>query len=619
MKDPLAITVFWHPDYKDGLDYAELIFSEFNRKVTDPLARGMNIPIFFSQKLPFPSIPFDDYEFAVVVVLIDSTFVLDEKYQEEYPNSFKRLITTFSTNVLLIPVAIDKSAFSLGLGNLNFFRLYEKENRRDFLVNTLAHEITRHLYHLETERVNGSPPPLRLFISHAKIDGVDIAKQIKAFVDASLPLQTFFDANDISIGYDFSKEIELNIKDAVVIAIHSDNYSSREWCRREVLLAKQHNRPIVVLNCFKDGESRSFPYMANVLTVHFASIDDATLPRLITAVMKETLRLKYQEYLISYIAQKYGYFDVSQSISAYPPELVTVLKKRKILNNVFIYPDPPIGTEELSIIQDIDPNIRFITPSDISTLKMREGTAKGKVIGISISESSDMENFGMSYLHLQNNMVEIARYLLHKGFTLAYGGDLNYESHFNFVEILFQLGMTYGGNPNQRIINYSAFPLYTKISKNREAEISKMAKIKRINPSSEYDNWLNVRYETANSEQRKYLDWIFDCTDDKAKEIWTKSLTKMRQAMTNEISARIVVGGKTKNYLGKMPGIEEEAILCVENDVTVYVNETFGGASAEFLKKESVKGRFLNLNEKIRFYPGKERFLELEGFLQSQL
>jgi hypothetical protein len=366
---PLGIFVVWHPSFKGGDEYANLIFSEFKRNVNDPLSRGMNIPVYFRYVTPLLEIPVDTHQFVVVVALIDSAFVIDDDYK-----NYLIQISNGNANTLLIPVAIDRTAFNIGLGNVNLARLYEWENKKERLIGVIAHETVRHLYELN-ERINDQaqhpPAPLKLFISHAKADGLQIASQIKTYVEMSLPLKTFFDANDIAIGYDFSKEIETHIEKAVVIAVHTDLYSSREWCRREILLAKEHNRPIVILNCFQNGESRSFPYMANVLTVHYevlngAGCKDANVwSHLITAVLKETLRLRYLELWIAFVNGRGARQVNADSISGYPPELVTVLKKRNKLKGEFIYPDPPLGAEELAILHEFDPSIKYLTPADL--------------------------------------------------------------------------------------------------------------------------------------------------------------------------------------------------------------------------------------------------------------
>jgi hypothetical protein len=371
MKAPLALFVLWHPEFNDGETYANLIFSEFRRNVRDPLSRGMNIPVYYRYVSPLKAIPLKEYDFTVIVAFIDANFRLDD----EYTSYLSELSNERSGNILVIPFAIERNDLRLDLGLKNFGRLYERQDKSEYIISILAHETVRHLYALREvsdSHMFAPPPPLKLFISHAKADGVEIATQIKAFVERSLPLKTFFDANDIAIGYDFSEEIKTYIQDAVIIAIHTDMYSSREWCRREILLAKENNRPIVVLNCFQNGESRSFPYMANVLTVHFQNIDaemhtnSPVWTRLITAVLKETLRLRYQGLWLKYIIRKNRMKGViAQSISDYPPELVTVLRKKGKINNLFIYPDPPLGSEELSILKLIDPKIKFLTPSEL--------------------------------------------------------------------------------------------------------------------------------------------------------------------------------------------------------------------------------------------------------------
>ena len=49
----------------------------------------------------------------------------------------------------------------------------------------------------------------------------------------------------------------------------TDNYATREWCRTEVILAKEHDRPIVVVNALESHEIRSFPYIGNVPVIRW--------------------------------------------------------------------------------------------------------------------------------------------------------------------------------------------------------------------------------------------------------------------------------------------------------------------------------------------------------------
>ena len=82
--------------------------------------------------------------------------------------------------------------------------------------------------------------------------------------------------------------------------------------------------------------------------------------------MKETLRLKYQEKLIEYLAHSRGNLNINECIvSAYPPELVTVLKLKSEKTKRFIYPDPALGSEELQVLARLDPSIEYVTASEL--------------------------------------------------------------------------------------------------------------------------------------------------------------------------------------------------------------------------------------------------------------
>ncbi|MBA4055723.1 MAG: hypothetical protein C0490_13490 [Marivirga sp.] len=218
-------------------------------------------------------------------------------------------------------------------------------------------------------------------------------------------------------------------------------------------------------------------------------------------------------------------------------------------------------------------------------------TNKDMTIGISISEPEpdELGRLGLGLVHLQDAMVETARFLLSKGYNLAYGGDLTYEGPYNFTKLLFEMGLTYPATDTDltrdyRIKNYSAFPLYTKITRKREAELINVAQIIKVNPSPDFDKWLNVRYDEATENEKKFLDRVFDVTDNESRQIWASSLTAMRKEMTKNIHGRIVMGGKTIKFLGAAPGIIEETLLCIENNVTVFIDGNFGGAAWMFIR-----------------------------------
>jgi hypothetical protein len=79
-----------------------------------------------------------------------------------------------------------------------------------FLTGKLAHELSRLLYHeprVTEEGTIQSTPPVKMFISHAKADGADITAAIRNQIHRDTSLKSFFDANDIAVGYRFSEEL----------------------------------------------------------------------------------------------------------------------------------------------------------------------------------------------------------------------------------------------------------------------------------------------------------------------------------------------------------------------------------------------------------------------------
>ena len=64
--------------------------------------------------------------------------------------------------------------------------------------------------------------------------------------------------------------------------------------------------------------------------------------------------------------------DPDRQVLAYPPELLTALAFRSAdaaadTGNLVLYPDPPLGTEELAVLAELDPNLRPVTPTALLT------------------------------------------------------------------------------------------------------------------------------------------------------------------------------------------------------------------------------------------------------------
>jgi len=65
--------------------------------------------------------------------------------------------------------------------------------------------------------------------------------------------------------------------------------------------------------------------------------------------------------------------------------------------------------------------------------------------------------------------------------------------------------------------------------------------------------------------------------------VWSRCLTEMREKMESECDARIFIGGRTKGFKGKCPGILEELLIALEHKHPVYLVGAFGGITYDVI------------------------------------
>ena len=90
---------------------------------------------------------------------------------------------------------------------------------------------------------------MRLFLSHTKRDtiGLETAEALKKYLD-HLAVNRFFDDVSIQPGDDVTQELIDGISDSALVAIRTDGYVASPWCRKELSLAKQAGRPMVIVD-----------------------------------------------------------------------------------------------------------------------------------------------------------------------------------------------------------------------------------------------------------------------------------------------------------------------------------------------------------------------------------
>src|SRR6476661_510160 len=195
-----------------------------------------------------------------------------------------------------------------------------------------------------------------------------------------------------------------------------------------------------------------------------------------------------------------------------------------------------------------------------------------QTIALSISESADLSVLGLAPEHLQDAMAEVARYLLASGARLIYGGDLRPEG---FTEVLFELVARHRRDANEGdnrlgVDNILAWPVHI----NMHAE-----EMNRL--SAALDGLANLVYLNMDGtvmplEERKTVRPREASSDE-----WKRGLSTMRSRLIESSDARIILGGVTTGFKGRMPGVAEEALYSLQARQPLYLLAGFGGCTQD--------------------------------------
>lgn len=389
--NPLSVYIIWHPDYSNGQLIADYLYSVLCRDFSKPLIRSMGIPVYFrsmvteSSKQPI-KIDFSESIYTAVIALVSDEFVVDAEYGNYLENICEEC-NSISDKRRVYPIAISKNAFNVSerLSTINFIRVVKsinddgstdvKGNFCNQIKSPVLHELSRLLMNMkkatdEKDSLTISTP-IKLFISHSKHDESKLdAARFRDYINSQTQLKTFFDTNDIAYGSNFGDEIKkaANKHESALVVFQSDSYSDREWCRIEVLEAKTAGCPIVIVNAIEHGEKRAFPYLGNYPSIRFKD----NFLDIIDLTLEQVLFNLYTKLFLDSLTDLYGI--KADRILSTSPELFNFIQlKAQALSDgekyaLIVYPDPPLGSEEIDILNKLDSNFHFITPLTLPLL-----------------------------------------------------------------------------------------------------------------------------------------------------------------------------------------------------------------------------------------------------------
>lgn len=558
-KTPLAIVVAYDMQFTEGLSIYEDLYHLLCRNANEPLVDGLDIPVYFQTNQEDGNI-YDvrkaiNADKVVVLLLVDLCMF----NSSTWANYINELVNDEKNGVVkVLPVALCQYAFDINheLGKQQYIRL------KSFDIRDCWKEFLIRFYDDLIRTLCKSQEKLQIFISHTKKNedrmGIEKANELKAYLRADTKLNSFYDANDILDGYSFGDQIKENLKKSLLVILETSTYSDREWCRIEAIVGKENYVPTVVVSLFNGVIPRTFPYLGNTPKIRF----DGSWDDVLCLLLRTALDKYYEEIYLENFSQ------ANSKVIPMMPEFINIGGVDGV--NQILYPEPPLGNEELEVVKRQFPTITFNTPSQIFAASR---FLEGKNVAISISESPDSSSLGIGKAMFEDLSVELARHLLVSGAHLVYGGDLRPGG---FTELFKDLAYQYGIYEKDKTLknyftNYLAWPIYIGMTPATQAEYKscrvhcQKAAIPDTIPTD-----LHGQMVPPNTVEKLYY--------------WAESLKAMRQEMESNIDARIILGGRVAGFKGYMPGLYEEAINAANSKHPIYLLGGFGGAAYRLIK-----------------------------------
>jgi hypothetical protein len=219
---------------------------------------------------------------------------------------------------------------------------------------------------------------LRLFISHAKIDGLPLAQALQHQIKSIGWLSSFYDAEDLPPGCNWQQELERGVGSSLIVILRTEIYDSRHWCQMEVRWADEYAAPAVLVEARTglNHPAAALPF-GRAPTVR---IPDGNLLRVLFLALREGLKFLLFERMVEEMKRTKALPDgIELRVFCFPPSMRALLKACQSLassaspptaQRIILYPDPPLGTGDYEAAQALvaaqAPGVQLVTPKTLT-------------------------------------------------------------------------------------------------------------------------------------------------------------------------------------------------------------------------------------------------------------
>ncbi len=395
---PLQLLLFRHSEDEDVLPFQEAILRAFQggREAGNYLATGEDLGIQLEVFSVSPGLDaartLDSFCHTVTIVLVDRA-LLDkgDAAMWDWLAECWRVTNASNGRHAMVAVPMDERVGRLfstkraALARLQLLQVHdlgEPAIRPAMLSLRLLHECRIVL--AEALKKTGDPTAghLRLFISHAKMDGLPLARALKHQIEELKWLPDFYDVDDLPSGRDWQKELEKGVGSSLIVMLRTEAYDSRYWCQQEVLWADEYATPAVLVDA-----RTSLNHPAGVLPfdrVPTVRIPDGNLVRILFLALREGLRFLYFMRRVEEMKKSGNVPDPAvMRVFSFAPSMSALLRACGVLADskeppttprLILYPDPPLraGPYEAAhaLVATYAPSgTRLVTPNTLAATK----------------------------------------------------------------------------------------------------------------------------------------------------------------------------------------------------------------------------------------------------------
>lgn len=556
----LQTVCFDDSDHGSAAELGRDLYNQLTRPEDDPLGRGAGIPVYSAVRPE--CVDLDAADHVVIIPLLGKVTYLT--MADEVVGQLNAWHTSLGEgHVLPVPTSTNwRGAEGDLLGKNLLTELYGEGERHRKTFDEIVLCVSRLLGKSDGE--------IRLFVSHAKADlssTQSAAKQMYDYTTTEGTGKAFFDATDLYAGRSLADQLENATGSGVFLAVRGDAYSSRYWCQKEILHAKQRGLPMLVVEILRRGEERSSPFVGNSSSV----VWDGSPAAVVGRAMVEWLRAAYFRAEARRVIE-FASLPGDATILCRPPELLDIAQGPvgDGHRGLVIYPDPELTDVEKEILLRASPRLRMVTPTTAySRLAQPDERTpanpfEGMQIAMSLSDNPKIGGkLGHTKLHYEDTTVHLARCLISSGAGIAYGGDFREKGFTDLLSDLISAYKQTAADRRDALHSYLATPVKLEDAaedlpiKAHHMNHGSFRKEAKVPPPDQ---------EPGHPDAMYYSD--------------------MRRVMAEKTDARIAIGGgmtpKTEEqngYLGRYPGVAEEAWRTLKVGKPLYVVGAYGGAT----------------------------------------